>query len=132
LRLQAADREVPFGEGTLEQARHLVEALIEPAPEPLLSALPQGTRLRGIYVTASGTVFVDMSQEVASGQPGGILEEELAVYSVVNTLADNLPAVTSVQVLVDGHEVDTLAGHVDLRHPLVKNAALSEAPQPAP
>jgi hypothetical protein len=33
----------------------------------------------------------------------------------------NLPAVSTVQVLVDGKEVDTLAGHVDLRRPLVKN-----------
>jgi hypothetical protein len=132
LRLQGADREVEFGEGTLEQARHLIESLLEPAPESLISPLPAGTRLRGVYVTENGTVFVDLSEEAASGQRGGILEEELAVYSVVNTLADNLPAVKAVQVLVNGREVDTLAGHVDLRHPLVKNAALTEAPQPAP
>jgi hypothetical protein len=36
-------------------------------------------------------------------------------------LTTNLPAVTSVQVLVDGKEVETLAGHVDLRGPLSKN-----------
>ena len=36
-------------------------------------------------------------------------------------LTVNLPAVTHVQILVDGKEVDTLAGHVDLRHPLSKN-----------
>ncbi len=33
----------------------------------------------------------------------------------------NLPAITRVQILIDGKEVDTLAGHVDLRHPLQKN-----------
>ena len=27
----------------------------------------------------------------------------------------------AVQILVDGKEVDTLAGHVDLRHPLTKS-----------
>jgi hypothetical protein len=129
LRLEGADREVEFGEGTLEQARHLVDALLEPAPEPLLPPLPAGTQVRGLYISDNGTVFVDLSQEAASGQPGGILEEELAVYSVVNTLADNLPAVAAVQLLVNGHEVDTLAGHVDLRHPLVKNAALTDPPQ---
>jgi hypothetical protein len=32
-----------------------------------------------------------------------------------------LPAISRVQILVDGKEVDTLAGHVDLRHPLEKN-----------
>ena len=28
---------------------------------------------------------------------------------------------TAVQILVDGREVDTLAGHVDLRRPLERN-----------
>jgi hypothetical protein len=31
-----------------------------------------------------------------------------------------------VQVLVDGKEVDTLAGHVDLRRPLAKNLSWVE------
>jgi hypothetical protein len=29
-----------------------------------------------------------------------------------------------VQILVDGREVDTLAGHVDLRRPLLRNDTL--------
>jgi hypothetical protein len=41
----------------------------------------------------------------------------------VNALTENLPAVTAVQLLVDGKEVDTLTGHVDLRTPLAKNLA---------
>jgi hypothetical protein len=43
------------------------------------------------------------------------------IYAIVNALTVNLPAITRVQILVDGKEVDTLAGHVDLRHPLQKN-----------
>jgi hypothetical protein len=39
----------------------------------------------------------------------------------VDALTVNLPAITRVQMLIDGKEVDTLAGHVDLRHPLQKN-----------
>jgi hypothetical protein len=31
-----------------------------------------------------------------------------------------------VQVLVDGKEVDTLVGHVDLRRPLTKNVSWVE------
>jgi hypothetical protein len=37
-------------------------------------------------------------------------------------LTENLPAVTSVQILVDGKEVETLAGHIDLRRPIAKNS----------
>jgi hypothetical protein len=36
----------------------------------------------------------------------------------------NLPNLQEVQILIDGREADTLAGHVDLRRPLRKNEAL--------
>ena len=52
------------------------------------------------------------------------------VYSLVNTLTDNLPAISAVQILVDGREVDTLAGHVDLRRPLVRGTRWTERPAP--
>jgi len=32
----------------------------------------------------------------------------------------NIPDITAVQILIDGHQVDTLAGHIDLRYPLGK------------
>ena len=62
-----------------------------------------------------------LSRESAGGHPGGTVNELLTVYTIVNALTANLPAVTTVQLLVDGREVDTLAGHVDLRRPLAKN-----------
>jgi hypothetical protein len=49
------------------------------------------------------------------------MNELLTIYTIVNAITENLPAVTSVQLLVDGKEVETLAGHVDLRRPLTKN-----------
>ena len=88
-----------------------------------MSAVPPGTTLRAVFVTEKGQAFVDLSSEVVTAHPGGTLNELLTVYTFVNALTTNLPAVTSVQVLVDGKEVDTLAGHVDLRRPLAKNVA---------
>lgn len=131
LHLQSADREVYFGEGTAEQARHLVEALLEPAPAPLVRIIPEGTRLRTLYLSSQGTAFVDLSGEAARNHAGGALDELYTVYSIVDTLTDNLPAITAVQILVDGREVDTLAGHVDLRRPLVRSARFTERPAAA-
>ena len=128
LRLVAVEREVPFGEGTLSQSRRIVEAQLAPPAAPLVSAIPQGTRLRAIYVDNNGEAFVDLSREVSSAHPGGALDEILTVYSIVNAVTMNLPAVRAVQILVDGHEVDTLAGHVDLRRPLPRNASWIEEP----
>jgi spore germination protein GerM len=120
LSLAPAQRDVPYGATVPEQARAIVEAQIA-AAAPLVSAIPPDTKLRDVFVTERGDAFVDLSGELVSHHPGGSLEEIFTVYTIVNALTVNLPAITRVQILVDGKQVDTLAGHVDLRHPLAKS-----------
>jgi spore germination protein GerM len=121
--LAPVQRDVPFAASVAEQARAIVEAqLTPPASAPaLVSAIPADVKLRDVYLTERGDAFVDLSGEIASKHPGGSLDEIFTVYSIVNALTVNLPAIARVQILVDGKEVDTLAGHVDLRHPLAKS-----------
>lgn len=120
-------REVPFGEAVVDQARQIVEAQIAPAAPPLASAIPQGTALRNLYLTDKGDAFVDLSADVRAKHPGGSLDELFTVYTIVNALTVNLPAIQRVQILIDGKEADTLAGHVDLRHPLSKQLKWTRA-----
>jgi hypothetical protein len=122
-RLVGQEREVPFGEGVAQQAREIVNAQLAPVGEPIVSAVPRGTALRALFVTDRGEAYVDLSQPFAAAHTGGTTSELLSVYTIVNVLTANLPAITSVQVLVGGKEMDTLAGHVDLRRPLAKNIA---------
>ena len=56
------------------------------------------------------------------------MQELLTVYTIVNALLTNLPTLQHVQILIDGREADTLAGHVDLRRPLKKNDSLLATP----
>jgi spore germination protein GerM len=118
--LTSVEREVPYGADPGAQAKAILEAQIAPAAEPLLSAVPAGTRLRAVFV-ANGEAYVDFTGEMISAHPGGSLNELLTVYTIVGSLTANLPAVNAVQILVDGKEVDTLTGHVDLRQPLTRN-----------
>jgi spore germination protein GerM len=118
--LAEAQREVPFAANVAEQARAIVEAQLAPAP-PLVSAIPPDTKLRDVFITERGDAFVDLSGEVSSKHSGGSLDEIFTIYTIVDALTVNLPAIKRVQILVDGKEVDTLAGHVDLRHPLAKD-----------
>ncbi len=122
-RLTSVERDVPYGEGVVEQAREIIAAQIAPVVEPLVSAVPRGTTLRAVFVADGGEAYVDLSREVVTAHPGGTLNELLTIYTLVDALTANLPAITSVQLLVDGKEVETLAGHVDLRRPLAKNLA---------
>lgn len=125
--LAGVSREVELADTPLEQAQRILDAqLREPAPTDLLSTIPTRTSLRGVYVTERGEAYVDLSPEATVAHPGGSLNEILTVYTIVHALTANLPAIKAVQILVDGHEVDTLAGHVDLRRPLQPIRALME------
>ena len=116
--LKGIEQEVFFAEGAAAQARRIVEAQIAAAPEGQVSAIPPGTKLRTVFFTKAGEIYVDLSGDVQANHPGGTTNETLTVYALVSALTSNLPAVTSVQILVDGKEVDTLAGHLDLRRPI--------------
>ena len=69
-------------------------------------------------VLVTGDAYVDLGGAVVTGHTGGSLDEALTVYAIVNALAANLPGVSTVQILIEGQEVDSLVGHLDLRHPL--------------
>jgi spore germination protein GerM len=125
-KLTGIDREVAYADGAAAQAQEIVNAQIAPVASPLVSAIPPGTTLRALYLNEKGEAYVDLSKEAAAAHTGGTRDELLTIYSIVNALTSNLPAVMSVQLLVDGKEVDTLAGHIDLRKPLEKNLGLVE------
>jgi hypothetical protein len=116
--LHGIEQEVVYGESTAQQARRIIEAQIAPSPAPHVSAIPAGTKLRTVFVTKAGEVYVDLSADVQTNHPGGTTNETLTVYALVSALTSNLPAVSSVQILIEGKEVDTLAGHLDLRRPI--------------
>jgi hypothetical protein len=122
--LAAVKREVPLGDGPRAQGRQILQSELEAAPTPYLSLIPPGTMLRAFYITDRGDAFVDLSPEVSAMHPGGSTGELLTVYAIVNTVTANLSSVERVQILIDGKQADTLAGHVDLRRPFERDTSL--------
>lgn len=112
------EQEVPYAAAPADQARRILERQLAAAPAGHTSPIPQGTTVRALFLTGRGEAYVDVSRDIVTGHPGGSLHEALTVYAIVNAVTVNLPDITAVQVLVDGREVDTLVGHLDLRHPL--------------
>ena len=47
----------------------------------------------------------------------------MTVYSIVNTLAE-LPEIEMVRFLIEGEEIETLAGHLDLSEPVYPDEGL--------
>lgn len=124
--LVAVRRDVALADGVEAQGAQILAAQFSPTP-PFLSVVPKGTTLKAFYVTERGDAFVDMSRDVTAAHPGGSLAELLTVHAIVNAVTTNLPKVQRVQLLVEGAEVDTLAGHVDVSRPLTRDISLVRA-----
>lgn len=113
-----------------DRAKQIISDLLAGPDAPdLLRAVPQGVRLRQVYVTPDGTAYADFSSDLAHRMGGGSEDEIMAVYAVVNSLVLNIEEIERVGILLDGEPCDTLNGHVDLRYPLPANHRLLQETQ---
>ena len=104
-----------------DMAEALRRLLAGPPGNGQFQAFPENCGVRSVWLVGSQAV-VDLTGPVREG--GGSSTETARVYGVVQTLAANFPEVRTVRILVDGQEVDTLMGHLDLSRPLVPEPRL--------
>jgi len=116
--LVAEKRRVSDPENPVEFGQLIIRELIKgPANRNLSATLPEDTTCRALYITKNGTAYADFSSALKEKHPGGTEAEMLTIYSIVNSLALNLDKIQSVKLLLEGQEIKTLAGHIDLRRP---------------
>jgi hypothetical protein len=97
-----------------QRAKQLITALIEKAPSQVQRTLPADAVLLQFYLLSDGTAIADFSETLGTEIPSGILNEEMAVDSIVRTLGANLSNIYRLKILIRGQEAETLAGHLDL------------------
>ena len=118
-------RRIRLTPSVADQARQIVDELIAgPQAKGLLPTIPEKTRVLGVYLDKSGTAFIDLSDEFVTMHPGGSSEEMATVFSIVDSLAYNLPEIRRVRFLVGGEERDTLHNHLDLRRAWLKDMSI--------
>jgi Sporulation and spore germination len=112
--LQSESRQIAWATSDTDRIRQVMLALIEGSYKGLRRPLPPSTELRAAFLTPDGTAYLDFSSNALTLFAPGIRSETLAIYSIVNSLGANIPAVHRVKILVQGQEVETLNGHADL------------------
>jgi len=108
-----------------DYARQIVQELINGSTAGKRAIIPPQTRLRSFFLLEDGTAVVDFSRDLRKNHPGGCRQEQLTLFSVVNSLVLNVPAIDRVKILIDGAEAQTLTGHVALEFPLTANMLLT-------
>jgi spore germination protein GerM len=101
-----------------EEAKELVAELIRGPKGRLIPTLPSETRLLNLHVDENGMAKVSFSKAFTADHPGGSSAEIMTVYSIVNTLTTNFPQIKRVQILVEGKEIESIAGHLSLMKPI--------------
>jgi len=117
-------REIEGQGHILNQMAQTLRELTKGPQTNALPVIPEGATLNAVYLDEGGVAYVDFSPELVHNHPGGTYAEELTAYAIVDSLAANYPKVVAVQLLVDGAEIDTLAGHLDVRHPISADFSL--------
>ena len=124
LRLVEVERDIEVSNDA-EKYAAAVEAMMTPPKESELAEIfPKRAKLLSVDVE-NGVATVNFDQELQKHFVGGSAGETFLIGSVVNTLT-NFEEVREVKILIDGKEVETLAGHMDLSEPLERMEYLTE------
>lgn len=123
-------REVEVEENVEDGIESVVEELIRGPLGSLAPTVPNNVRVLGVQVKG-GVAQIDFGHEFTEGIPQGSSAEMAAVYSIVDTVNTNFPAIKAVQFLVEGKAVSDLNGHLDLSTPLPADYSLEKKPLPS-
>lgn len=105
----------------LQQAKEIINELIKGSKsKDLFPTIPEGTQIRELYFHEN-TAYLNFSSALIKNHPGGSSAEIHTIFSIVNTLTFNFPKIKYVQILVEGREIETIAGHIDTTMPFKQN-----------
>jgi spore germination protein GerM len=111
-------RAIKRGEDTEAAAGELIREIIRGPRGQLFPTLPSQARLLSFQLDERGVARVNFNKAFLRDHPGGSSAEMMTVYSVVNSLTLNYPEIKKIQFLVEGKEIETIAGHLSLRQPI--------------
>ncbi len=95
------------------------ELLAGPYEARGINPFPRGTQLlAAFYDPELRLLYLDFDGTLVADLPVGSTSELAVLSCLCRTIALGFPEIESVQILVDGLEVETLSGHVDLTRPL--------------
>ena len=107
--------------------RRLVETLIAGPQETtgvLHAPLPKETTVGGVLVL-DGVAYVDLRGQNDGPPPAvGSMDEQMILYSLIDTIVLNSPPVERVVLLWNGSQRETFAGHFDTTRPLPADSSL--------
>ena len=112
-------REILKRDEVEEEAKDAINELIKGPKGKLIPTLPPQTKLLGLELGEDGVAKINFNRALSKDHPGGSSAEMMTLYSIVNSLTLNFSQIKRVQILIEGKAVETIAGHLSLRQPIL-------------
>lgn len=94
------------------QTKEIVKALLEGSKAGLVNTFPEGVVLIDVKAGDAGIAFVNFSKNLIKKYQGGSTAEMATIYSLTNSITQNIPSIKKVKILVEGKELSSIKGHI--------------------
>jgi hypothetical protein len=94
------------------QAKEIVKALLEGSKAGLVNTFPVGVSIKDVKVVDDEIAMVSFSKKLIKLHQGGSTAEMATIYSLTNSITQNVPGIKKVKILVEGKELSSIKGHI--------------------
>jgi hypothetical protein len=117
-------RYIPKEKNADDQAKEVVKALLDGSKMKLVNTFPDKVTLESIKIDEAQIAYVSFDSALVQRHPGSSASEMATIYSLTNSLIQNVSGIKKVKLLVDGKELESIKGHIDTRKPFTMNKEL--------
>lgn len=107
-----------------QQAKEITKALLDGSKTGLINTFPAGAGVRDVKVDDEGTAYINFSRNLTKLHPGGATAEMATIYSLTNSVTENVSSIKRIKILVDGKELPSIKGHISTKITFTPNPEL--------
>lgn len=117
-KLVAEEREIEVSQNQPREKSVIEQLIAGPKEKGNFITIPADAKIRDVTTTEDGICYVNVSNDFMTKITNGSVNEQIAVYSIVNSLV-SLYNVEKVQFLIEGEKMEDAGGHLDYSKPFV-------------
>lgn len=99
----------------VEQAKDVINALLEGSKTGLVNTFPVGVVLLDVKIDDAGIAYVNFTNSLTKLHSGGASAEMATINSLTISLTENIPEIKKVKILVEGKELASIKGNISTR-----------------
>lgn len=102
-------------DGPAEQAKDVINALLDGSKTGLVNTFPAGIKLIDVKIDNAGIAYVNFTNSLTELHPGGASAELASINSLTVSITENVPEIKKVKILVEGKELASIKGNISTR-----------------